>query len=232
VSTLTVAIATGVLALVAGRLWAACTIRRLRQLLRRALWTCGHDPLTRLPNRAYAEHLLAKQAGRPTAIALIDLNGFKQVNDTWGHQVGDQLLVTVADRLADGAHKLGGHAARLGGDEFLLLLPARYSDGTAPVAVLLANLTTPVQLTDDDTGQTVRLAPTATAGITWYDGHRGSWSSLLRQADIALYHARAAGTWYQLYRPGMHMPGQPSRHGPRLRHQRPTDHGQGGQVDR
>lgn len=224
-STLVVAIATGVLALAAGRLWAACTIRRLRELLRQALWTCSHDPLTRLPNRTYAEHLLTRRASRPTTVALLDLNGFKQVNDTWGHQVGDHLLVTVADRLADGARRLDGHAARLGGDEFLLILPARYTDGTASVAVLLANITTPVEITGDEAQQTVTIAPAATAGITWYDGHHGTWSSLLRQADIALYHARAAGTWYQVYRPGMHMPHQPSRHGQRLRHQRPTGHG-------
>ena len=102
----------------AGRLSAEPQLRRLRSLLRVAHYTTGHDRLTGLPNRFLAAHVftLRELRGQPTVIALIDLDRFKDVNDTHGHHVGDDLLRTVADRLAVAAKAHGGTAARLGGD--------------------------------------------------------------------------------------------------------------------
>ncbi|MPZ26490.1 MAG: diguanylate cyclase [Micromonosporaceae bacterium] len=260
VFTLPIAIATGVVAFAAGWLWSARTLHRLRKLLELALWTCGHDQLTGLPNRGNAEHLFGRRAaagrptvialldldrfkqvndtyghgagdqllvavagrlaqaaaGRPTVIALLDLDRFKQVNDTYGHGAGDQLLVAVAGRLAQAAAGYGGHAARLSGDEFLLLLPIHPGNFLHPVATILREIATPVQIT---TEEAVTLTPAATAGASWFDGVNGSWDRLLRQADLALYHARACGLAYEPYRPGMRMPDRPHRRGQRLRDQ-------------
>jgi diguanylate cyclase (GGDEF)-like protein len=213
-------VASAAAGLAAGWLPAAWIIRRLRSLLTQALWVCGHDPLTGLPNRTRAEQLFTRhaEAGDPTAIALLDLDRFKAVNDTYGHHAGDQLLIAVAARLTQAAHRHRGHAARLSGDEFVLLLPAHPGNVSHPVTAILHEISQPVTITTEDV---VRLTPTATAGTTWFDGVHGNWSSLLRQADLALYHARAHRVAHEPYQPGMHMPDQPHRHGPRLRDQRP-----------
>jgi diguanylate cyclase (GGDEF)-like protein len=218
VSTLVAHAATAAAVLAAGA-WSAWTIHRLKVRLGRALWACAHDPLTGLPNRVYAAQLFTQRAGLPTVVAVLDLNRFKQVNDTHGHHAGDQLLATVAGRLAAATARYGGHAARLSGDEFLLLLPHHPDrDYPEPVGSILAEITTPVQVTIE---HTIVLVPTATAGITWHDGLSSGWSSLLRQADIALYHARAHQLDYETWRPSMHMPNPAHRCGTRLRHQHP-----------
>jgi len=220
VSTLTIAAATGALALAAGWAIAARTIAHQRRLLAHALWLSQHDPLTGLPNRTHAQHLFTSRAttGRPTALVLLDLDHFKQVNDTHGHHAGDQLLITIAARLAGAATGNGGHAARLAGDEFLLILPIHPAGLDDTVQTLQRTISAPVEIT---TEQTVRLTITATAGLTWCDHAGGDWHNLLRQADLALYHARAHGLAHEYYRPGMRMPDQRHRYGPRLRDQRP-----------
>jgi len=220
VSTLTIAATTGVIALAAGWLTAARTISHQRRLLAHALWLSQHDPLTGLPNRTHAQHLFTRRTttAGPTALVLLDLDRFKQVNDTHGHHAGDQLLATIAARLAGAATGNGGHAARLAGDEFLLILPIAPGGLDNTVQTIQRTISTSVEIT---TEQTVRLTITATAGITWCHGTGADWHSQLRQADLALYHARARGLAYQFYRPGMRMPHRPHRHGPRLRDQRP-----------
>jgi diguanylate cyclase (GGDEF)-like protein len=220
VSTLPIAAATGVVALAAGWLVAARCIRRLRRLLAQARWLSRHDPLTGLPNRTHAEHLFTRRAttGRPTVLVLLDLDGFKQVNDAHGHAAGDQLLVRVASRLVEAIAGNGGRAARLAGDEFLLLLPIHPGGLPHTIETIQRVIDIPVEIT---TEETVRLTITATAGVTWCEGAGGDWNSLLRQADLALYHARARGLAYEFYRPGMRMPDRPHRYGPRLRDQPP-----------
>ena len=212
--------ATTIAALVCGLLYAGWSIHRLRIRLARLLYAASHDPLTALPNRTAAkvlfEHYTTGQ--RPVVVGLLDLTGFKNVNDTYGHQTGDELLVAVAARLATCAARHGGYAARLAGDEFLLITPLWHSDPAEPVASILAELTQPVRVGLDPT---VSIAPKATAGITVFDGVDGTWTTLLRRADIACYHAKARGGGYEVYSPGMSMP-RPSapaqrRRGPRLR---------------
>ena len=213
----TIGAATGMAALFLGLLAAGWSIHRLRTRLALAVHAACHDPLTGLPNRLAARALFDQRAtaGQPTMVALLDLTRFKNVNDTHGHQAGDELLIAVAARLSTCTARHGGHATRLAGDEFLLLTPARYHDPAEPVASILAELTTPVRVGSDPA---VSIAPAAAAGITVFDGIDGTFTSLLHQADIACYHAKARGTWYERYHPGMSMPTPPAqRRGPRLR---------------
>jgi diguanylate cyclase (GGDEF)-like protein len=206
-------------ALVVGLLYAGWTIHRLRTRLTRLTYAASHDPLTALPNRVHALWLFGLRAADrlPTVVALLDLDEFKQVNDTYGHQAGDQLLAAVAERLATAAARYGGYAARLAGDEFLLLLPVQAGDPVEPVASILAEITTPVRLA---TTPQVSHTPHASAGITVFDGVDGTWTGVLRRADIACYDAKARGSGYEVFHPGMSMPrpAAPSqRRGPRLR---------------
>lgn len=192
-------------------------IATLRAMLRVAKYIAGHDRLTGLPNRsAAAEQFLARQLRhRPTVVALVDLDQFKQTNDTYGHHVGDDLLRTVAERLAPAAHQRGGTAARLTGDEFLLILPADHTDPATAVADILATLAEPATLHTDDGEVTVRLA--ASAGIAIFDGHHGDFDTLLWHADIALYNAKQQRGTHRIYQPQMRMPRNAGRHGPRRR---------------
>jgi diguanylate cyclase (GGDEF)-like protein len=159
------------------------------QLLHQAL----HDPLTGLPNRALimdrVETMLerAHDDGRPCAVMFIDLDDFKDINDTVGHGAGDQLLQIVAKRLA-GALRPGDTVGRLGGDEFVVLLEGDgLAEGAEVVAErLLRTLGDPYHL-DGVHPLHVR----ASIGIAL--GARSSASDILRDADVALYGAKAAG---------------------------------------
>jgi diguanylate cyclase (GGDEF)-like protein len=211
------AAATMLAAFVVVLLYAGWTVHRLRVRLATLTHAASHDPLTCLPNRTHAQRLFAQRAADqlPTIVALLDLDEFKQVNDTYGHQAGDQLLAALAHRLATAATRHGGHAARLAGDEFLLLLPVPAGDPAEPVACILAEITTPVPLGPDGIH-----TPHASAGITIFDGIHGTCTSMLRRADIACYHAKARASGYEVYQPGMSMPrpaAPAQRRGPRLR---------------
>jgi diguanylate cyclase (GGDEF)-like protein len=226
------------LGLLAGRLTARPTIRRLaaqitdlhtdvqvlEMLLRTAWRKAHHDQLTGLPNRSLAAimFLHRERLSRPTTVALIDLDRFKQVNDTYGHHVGDDLLRLVGERLAAAAKHYRGTAARLAGDEFLLLLPAADSGHAQPVAQILTHLAEPVTLHADDRDITVH--PTASAGIAVYDGTDGTFDTLLHRADIALYHAKQHHNTHRTYDSQMRMPRNPGRHGLRLRDRHPATH--------
>lgn len=222
---------------VVGRLSAHPTIRALRTrvrglseqartlegLLRVAHHIAGHDRLTGLPNRFLAAQvfLLRELDGQPTIVALVDLDRFKCVNDSYGHHVGDDLLRTIAERLVAVAKAHGGCAARLSGDEFLLLLPADDTDPAALVAAALGTLAAPATLRTDDGEVTVR--PSASAGIEVFDGSYGSFDTMLQHADIALFHAKQQRGTHRVYAPEMRMPRNAGRHGPRRRDQHPAD---------
>jgi len=145
-----------------------------------------HDSLTGLPNRAYFERSLATHPG-PVAVIMLDLDQFKDVNDSQGHAAGDRLLDTVAQLLRR-ALRPGDLVARLGGDEFGVLVSARVpADGVRVGERLLVALTDPVRL--DGYEVVVR----ASLGVAWSAGPVSSPDRLLADADLAMYEAKAAG---------------------------------------
>jgi diguanylate cyclase (GGDEF)-like protein/PAS domain S-box-containing protein len=154
-----------------------------------------HDALTGLPNRTLvlerAQHLLAsaRRSGRWVPALFLDLDGFKGVNDTLGHAVGDKLLQTVATRLQNVVRE-GDTVGRLGGDEFVILLdPAALTTSPELVADrVLDAVREPIEL--DGAGREP-LSITASVGIAI--GPHASPNELLLAADVALYRAKAAG---------------------------------------
>ncbi|MEU2115965.1 EAL domain-containing protein [Streptomyces sp. NPDC016459] len=170
-----------------------------------------HDPLTDLPNRALftrrvRQALGGRRASDPgTAVLFIDLDGFKGVNDRLGHQAGDDLLVQAARRLHDSV-RAGDTAARLGGDEFAALIlgdggrdqAARRSQVQEIADRLRLTLSRPYRL---DGGNEVRVA--ASIGVAFAEPGIEA-GDLLRNADLAMYRAKAAGKdRVELYAPQM-----------------------------
>nr|WP_163010666.1 EAL domain-containing protein [Streptomyces dangxiongensis] len=174
-----------------------------------------HDPLTDLPNRAlFTKRVQQALSGRRatdrgaalrgTAVLFIDLDGFKAVNDTIGHQAGDELLVQAARRLQD-AVRQGDTASRLGGDEFAALI---VGDGTRDRVAreqnileladrLRVTLSQPYAIGGND----VRV--NASIGVAFAEAGLGA-GELLRNADLAMYRAKSAGKGrVELYRPQM-----------------------------
>ncbi|MFI5670290.1 putative bifunctional diguanylate cyclase/phosphodiesterase [Streptomyces sp. NPDC051704] len=163
-----------------------------------------HDPVTRLPNRAlFFERLSAaleassyEQGGTGRiGLCYLDLDGFKAVNDTLGHRVGDRLLTAVAARLTQcadqsGYGRTGGHlVARLGGDEFALLVED--STGTEQLADLARSVLDAVQEPFDLAGQ--RLSVSASIGVVERAADGTSATGLMQAADTTLYWAKADG---------------------------------------
>ncbi|MGW2820764.1 putative bifunctional diguanylate cyclase/phosphodiesterase [Streptomyces sp. NPDC001443] len=173
-----------------------------------------HDPLTDLPNRALftrrvQQALSGRRAAdrtalRGTAVLFIDLDGFKAVNDTIGHQAGDELLVQAARRLQD-AVRHGDTASRLGGDEFAALITGDGTrDRTARERHIL-ELADRLRITLSQPyvidGNEVRVA--ASIGVAFAEPGLGA-GELLRNADLAMYRAKAAGKGrVELYKPQM-----------------------------
>ncbi|MGI5471032.1 putative bifunctional diguanylate cyclase/phosphodiesterase [Streptomyces sp. CA-132043] len=170
----------------------------------------SHDALTDLPNRAlFTERVSQAVTGRrssdhDTAVLYIDLDGFKQVNDTIGHQAGDELLVQAARRLAESV-RAGDIAARLGGDEFAALI---MGDGSRDLTArefrvheiadrLRVRLSEPYRID----GQEVRVA--ASIGVAFAEPGVTP-AALLRNADLAMYRAKQAGKGrVEMYAPQM-----------------------------
>ncbi|HQD84078.1 MAG TPA: EAL domain-containing protein [Quisquiliibacterium sp.] len=153
-----------------------------------------HDPLTGLPNRSHVQQHFAravgrlKASGRQAALLVIDLDHFKDVNDTLGHAVGDELLVEVARRLRT-AVRHEDLVARFGGDEFLILLTARniHAEVVRVDERIRRAVSAPVLVR----GHNIRV--TATLGVGLFPDHGGDFETLLRSADLALYAAKAGG---------------------------------------
>ena len=167
-----------------------------------------HDTLTGLPNRALlldrVDQALtrAERAKTPLAVMFLDLDGFKNVNDTYGHAAGDQLLRAVSARLT-GALRDTDTVSRLGGDEFVVLAEgASLAMGPEAIAERIqAVLAEPFVL---DAAEDITVRTHASIGIAV--GVRPSAGDLLRDADVALYEAKAAGKdRYVLFAPEMQM---------------------------
>jgi diguanylate cyclase (GGDEF)-like protein len=168
---------------------------------RRVEYLAYHDGLTGLPNRSMFSHTLAqsialsRRYSRPLAVAFLDLDRFKQINDTLGHDAGDQLLKEVASRLR-GCVRETDTVARLGGDEFVVLLPVledeKYAANVAEK--ILAVVARPFTLI----GQEFRV--TASIGISICPQDGIDEQTLTKNADIAMYHAKEEGkNNYQFY---------------------------------
>ena len=151
-----------------------------------------HDALTGLGNRLnLQESLLARTAtpqALPFAVLFIDLDGFKTINDTLGHDQGDELLVAIARRL-EALLRREDLAARLGGDEFVVLMnePQRVTDAVQLAQKLIDVIALPVTLG----GQVFSV--TASVGVALYPDHASGPHGLLKAADAAMYEAKARG---------------------------------------
>ncbi len=169
-----------------------------RELQRLAL----EDALTGLPNRNLFQDRLenaiasARRNFLSMSLLVLDLDDFKEVNDTFGHQMGDRLLQQVGQRLRQQLRDIDG-AARLGGDEFAVVLPATKRSDAITVARRLSDaLSRPLEID----GQ--RLTVGASIGIAVYPEHGQDAGTLLRRADIAMYSAKRVGSSHVVYSGG------------------------------
>ncbi|HSD76722.1 MAG TPA: EAL domain-containing protein, partial [Solirubrobacteraceae bacterium] len=170
--------------------------RASRRLRRQAL----HDALTGLPNRTLLHRegaralSAARRRGTPAALLLIDLDRFKEVNDTLGHDHGDELLVEVTERLR-AALRSQDLLARLGGDEFAVLLPdVPHRGAVAEVASRLHRA-----LEDPFALRGVALSLEASIGVAIHPDDGRDLTTLLRRADVAMYEAKQCGTRIESY---------------------------------
>jgi diguanylate cyclase (GGDEF)-like protein len=167
-------------------------------------WIATHDSLTGLTNRLHFRERLEAAIGaavgeRQMALLLLDLDGFKLVNDNFGHDVGDELLVATARRLRAIVGKRG-LVSRLGGDEFTVLVsPVRSSEWLQKFAgEILNELSEPLRM------RGYEIQAHASVGVSTCRNNLMSASELLKQADLALYGAKSAGRGcWVLYHPEM-----------------------------
>ena len=162
------------------------------------------DPLTRLANRAlfreHVERALAHQRRTPVchAVLFLDLDRFKNVNDSLGHAAGDDLLTIVAERITSRLRP-GDVAARLGGDEFAILLENTSTNDAVAVAERVIDV-----LTLPFTVQGREVISTASVGIAFSENVESA-EAFLRNADVAMYRAKAAGRGrHEVFQPEMH----------------------------
>ena len=167
---------------------------RRKQAEEKLQYMATHDLLTNLPNRFLFNDRLeqavakAKRGDRRFAVLFLDLDGFKEVNDRFGHQKGDGVLQQVAERLKECLRE-SDTLARLGGDEFSLILED-VQDNRSAAAVpqkLLAALAAPFYVDENE------ITITASIGISLYPDDGDATELLLKQADAAMYRAKELG---------------------------------------
>jgi diguanylate cyclase (GGDEF)-like protein len=167
--------------------------RREREALRRVEWLAHYDVVTGLPNRVLlADRLLqeaarAKRTGERFAVLLFDLDGFKAVNDTWGHPAGDRVLAMAAER-GRRSLRASDTLGRLGGDEFLAILPQTGEEGALEAAEKLRVAVSAPYLLEAAAAEVG-----ASIGIAIFGVHGEDPEALQRAADAALYEAKREG---------------------------------------
>jgi diguanylate cyclase (GGDEF)-like protein len=179
---------------VVGVLGAYEDVTERRAVERRIEHLAFHDGLTGLPNRSLLEDRLAQaiasaeRHGHSFAVLFVDLDGFKEVNDRYGHDRGDEFLKDMARRLA-GAVRGGDTVARMGGDEFVLLLAqvSGRAEVTAAVDRLLEMFRQPILVGE------ATVSVTASIGAALYPEDEVNGDTLLRHADVAMYHTKEHG---------------------------------------
>jgi diguanylate cyclase (GGDEF)-like protein len=175
------------------------TTRSLRRYADQQEYEALHDGLTGLPNREEfrnraADALAAgRRDGSGGAVVLVDLNRFKEVNDTLGHHAGDELLQVVARRLLPGLRS-GDTLARLGGDEFALIMPGMHATDVLPRMNQLRE-----ELTREAVIEGVPLNVEASFGVALYPEHGADVEELLQRADAAMYQSKRGATDVVLY---------------------------------
>lgn len=181
----------GVIADVTRQQEAEATIRKQAQ----------YDALTGLPNRSLFNEQLrrrledSRRTGDELAVLILDLNGFKEVNDTLGHAVGDQLLQAIAGRLAAYMPERST-VARLGGDEFAVVLSPATARSAASIAETIASCLQPPITVDDMT-----IQAGAATGIALYPSDGETPAALMRRADAAMYEAKQSGRTHMFATP-------------------------------
>ncbi|MDY0220929.1 MAG: GGDEF domain-containing protein [Desulfobacterium sp.] len=171
-------------------LFMECDLKKIGKALEKAKL----DPLTGLANRGLFYETLdkaferSKKEGTKLALILIDLDNFKPVNDTHGHDAGDRLLQQVASRIKD-CVKESGFAARLGGDEFIVLLPdlTREKEACTLAETILLTLKQPF-----DIGSAI-VSIDSSIGISFLEQDTQGGRELLKVADLAMYEAKRSG---------------------------------------
>ncbi|WP_229412955.1 bifunctional diguanylate cyclase/phosphodiesterase [Massilia sp. WG5] len=169
-------------------------ISRRKEAEEALLRMASHDALTGLPNRMLLQDRLdraiaqAHRARRKVGVMFIDLDRFKHVNDSLGHEAGDRLIVEIARRLG-GALRDSDTVARQGGDEFVVVLPdlGGPDDAALVAAKLLDSLFQPLPLCGQE------VFPSGSIGIAMYPDDGGDSASLLKAADSAMYRAKTSG---------------------------------------
>ncbi|MFI9643062.1 putative bifunctional diguanylate cyclase/phosphodiesterase [Micromonospora sp. NPDC051925] len=164
------------------------------ELQQRLRFQALHDPLTGLPNRTLFFETLGQlfadaEPEQRIGICFLDLDGFKAVNDSLGHDLGDRLLVTIARRLSDCVNGQGHLVARMGGDEFVILVNGGegIDDAVGVAELALAAVAAPVLVGDH------QLAVSASVGVVECPASETSVSELMKAADTTLYWAKAEG---------------------------------------
>jgi diguanylate cyclase (GGDEF)-like protein len=153
-----------------------------------------HDALTGAPNRVMFHELLqfsignARRNGSQLSVLFIDLDHFKEVNDTYGHAAGDAILIEVARRLKTAVRESDA-VARLSGDEFVVMIQP--VDDPQQLAVIAQKLIKALQVPIEFEGQSLRIS--ASIGISVFPGDGDDMEQLLHNADIAMYHSKRKG---------------------------------------
>jgi diguanylate cyclase (GGDEF)-like protein/PAS domain S-box-containing protein len=191
------------------RIFAAQNITERRRAEKRIRYLARIDALTKIPNRMQFQHLLqrriarARRSSKPLCLFYIDIDAFKEINDTFGHLAGDTTLETVAERLG-AALPNDSIIGRLAGDEFAVILDGLGPDDqgrkqTNVMAQLLLD-----RLADPFFVQGHEVFMTASMGIAYYPKDAPNVIDLIRNADAALYHAKkSGGNLYSYYEPSM-----------------------------
>ena len=156
----------------------------------KAQWQADHDPLTGLANRrVLIDRLDQLEPDTDMGLILIDMNNFKVINDTFGHDAGDLVLRSIADRLTDcGDSNL---AIRLGGDEFAVMVPGNAAETDHTAELVLEMLSTPIRLPETEVHSDASIGMAHTSSAARHE--------LLRFADIAMFQAKRNGmgrSWY------------------------------------
>ncbi|MGQ0732843.1 MAG: putative bifunctional diguanylate cyclase/phosphodiesterase [Acidobacteriota bacterium] len=178
------------------------TVRRERaRATERVAYLAYHDPLTDLPNRSLLQDrlqqaiLMTSREDKSLALLVLDLDGFKAINDSYGHHAGDRLLQQLATRLRAGLRE-SDTIARLGGDEFAVLLPLTDLQGAVETArKILQDLEQPVVMEGRP------LLVQGSLGIVVFPSHGSTAPDLLQKADVAMYLAKTSQSGLAVYEP-------------------------------